>query len=392
MAGVMRISLLSTMKGYYGGEVHLAHLAAGLLNRGHEVTCLVHTGGLLQEKLRANGVPTMGVDITQWFQARPLARLRNHLQGSGAQILHSHNPRDYFIAAAAGWGLGVANIGTRHHLRPMAQPRLKRPFLSKFRRLIAVSEAVQMKLLEDGLFPEDKIVCIPNGTPLVPTQHTGRPSVGRLRLACGATMDDPVIGVVGRLGPEKGLETVIRAMARMVAHWPRLKLCLVGDEAGQQVHRQELEALVRGYGLEGTVYFVGYQPDAQHVARQFNALVVSSRAEPFGLVTIEAMAQGCPVVVTNTGGSPEIVRDGVEGFLFSPGDDQQLAKRLEILLESPGLNRQMGTAGRLRVQESFNLDLMVMRTEEVYRQALCAPKNLLGNLDLPENEAEDITA
>jgi len=79
------------------------------------------------------------------------------------------------------------------------------------------------------------------------------------------------------------------------------------------------------------------------------------------------------VVVTNSGGSPEIVRDGVEGFLVEPLDVSQLASRLEVLLSSPGLCREMGSRGRRRVEQEFSLDVMLDRTEKIYRQAAGLP-------------------
>jgi glycosyltransferase involved in cell wall biosynthesis len=82
------------------------------------------------------------------------------------------------------------------------------------------------------------------------------------------------------------------------------------------------------------------------------------------------MAQRRPVVVTETGGSPEIVRDGIDGFLVAPGDAAALALRLACLLESPGLRAEMGRRGRLRVERWFTTERMVRATEGVYRAAL----------------------
>jgi len=342
IAGVMQIILLSTMNGFFGGEVHLVNLAAGLTNRGHEVSCVVRPNSDLHARLDEEAITAVPLNITQWYQPGPLAKFRSFLKATQPDILHSHNPRDYFIAAAATWGLDVTNVGTRHQLRSMALPGLKRPFLRRFQGMIAVSDAVRSKLEANKLLPENCVVTIHNGTGVSASAPPSRPASGRLRLACGARENDPVVGMVGRLSPEKGIETAIRAVARLRRDWPRLKLCLVGDGNGSNRYRSSLKAMVQQLGLEKMVHFVGYQPGAQRAINQFDVLVVSSLAEPFGLVTIEAMALGCPVVVTDTGGSPEIVRDGVEGFLFSPGDDGMLAKRLEVLLESQGLNRQMG--------------------------------------------------
>lgn len=366
----MNIAYLSTMTGYYGGEVHLAGLAAGMRERGHQVLCVVRPDSQLLRRLPGLGLSVQALPLLHWYDPVMMSRLGRLLRKRGIEILHTHVPRDYYTAAVASLGTEVVNVGTRHQLYPIGLPVLKRPFLGRFEVMIAVSQAVRGGLIGSLAMDNDRVVTVPNGIALPAAAVLDDPVAGPLRLACGAAAQDPVVGFVGQLCPSKGLETLITACARLSGNWPRLKLCVIGegDENGQYLAR--LKGLAADLGVSGAVHFLGYRPDAAQAAREFNVQVISSLAEPFGLVTLEAMAQSRPVVVTNTGGSPEIVRDGVEGFLVRPGDDAQLAGRLDVLLDSPGLCREMGRRGSRRVAREFSLDLMVDRTEEVYRQAL----------------------
>lgn len=368
----MRIAFLSTMTGYYGGEVHLAELATGLRERGHEVVCAVRQGSVLMSRLQERGLPVEGVPAFHWYDAVNVGRLRRILARCGAQILHTHLPRDYYTAAAATLGTGTVNVGTRHLLFPIGMPLLKRPFLGRFAAMIAVSEAVRQQVVGSGVLDKSRVVTIPNGIACGPDHADRAPVFGPLRQACGAGPDDPVVGFVGRLCPTKGVEVLIQAVDILHGDWPRLKVCLIGDADGAPHYLQALQRAVAEAGLAEVVHFLGYRADACRAAREFNVQVLPSLAEPFGLVTLEAMAQGCPVVVTATGGSPEIVRDGVEGFLVRPRDPRQLARRLDVLLDSPGLAREMGRRGRQRLEKEFTRDLMLDRTEQVYRQALAA--------------------
>jgi glycosyltransferase involved in cell wall biosynthesis len=175
---------------------------------------------------------------------------------------------------------------------------------------------------------------------------------------------------VGRLCPSKGLETLLRSIALLAPRWPELKVFVLGDEVGGRRYRQQLERLAVNLGLADTVLFFGYVDDAASLSAEFDVQVICSTAEPFGLVTLEAMAQSRPVVATATGGSPELVRDGVEGFLVRPDDADTLARRLDCLLDSPGLRREMGQRGRRRVYENFTRRNMLDRTEELYREIM----------------------
>lgn len=364
----MKIAYLSTMAGYYGGEMHLASLAAGMAARGHDVLCVVRPGSQLEQRLPVLGLRVLAVPLTQWCDPWTLGRLGALLRRQGTRILHTHVPRDYYTATAATVGLPVVNVATRHQLHPIGAPSLKRPFLSRVAMMIAVSGAVARGLAANRALAADRIVVVPNGIRPETRPLPGAPVAGPLRLACGAAAGDPVVGFVGRLCPTKGLETLLRAAALLRPEHPRLKICVVGQDDQDGRYLARLRGLCGELGLGPVVCFLGYRADAPTAAREFDVQVVPSLAEPFGLVTLEAMNQGRPVVATLTGGSPEIVRDGVEGFLTRPGDAGQLARRLEVLLDSPGLCRAMGRRGRRRVAGEFSLDLMLDRTEAVYRQ------------------------
>jgi glycosyltransferase involved in cell wall biosynthesis len=362
----MRIAHLSSMTGFYGGEVCLLNLAVGLQRRGHSLACVVRPDSRLRRELTARGIAVLPLPLVDWFEPLGVARLRRWLIREDIQILHTHLPRDYFIAAAATLGTEVANVGSRHQLNRISLPVLKRPFLSRFRAMIAVSQAVCRGLAASQIMEPDRVVTIPNGI-----AWDGSPGAYvDLRRARGVGPDVPVVGFVGRLCPGKGVETLLRATAGLKQRWPDFQLFILGDGPGVTDYVKSLRKLAVHLGLEAQAHFFGYVDNAAAACAAFDVQVVSSQAEPFGLVTLEAMAQRVPVVVTNSGGSPEIVRDGVEGFLVPPGDPDVLTRRLDCLLDSPGLRREMGRRGRERVRRRFTLDHMLDATEALYLKTL----------------------
>jgi glycosyltransferase involved in cell wall biosynthesis len=302
-----------------------------------------------------------------WFDPRSVIRLRRWLRQQRVQILHSHNPRDYYLAAVASNQTHVVNVGSRHHLFPMRHRYLKRPFLRRFAAMIAVSGAVHRGLCASRVIDPARIVTIHNGID-VQRELPNRDGLRRQVQLGGATQ---VIGYVGRLCPDKGVETLLVALRLLLdAGKNDLLLFVVGDDLSGGRYRRKLKGMTRELELEESVHFFGYVDDAARAAADFDIQVICSQAEPFGLVTLEAMAHQHPVVATASGGSLEIVRDGIDGFLVPPGDAKVLADRLQRLLAEPQLRRRLGARGRARVEEKFSLARMLDRTETVYRAVL----------------------
>ncbi len=155
----------------------------------------------------------------------------------------------------------------------------------------------------------------------------------------------------GRLHPSKGQDVLLRAVERIVGVMPAVEVVF----AGGGTERQKLEEMAGELGVAKKVRFAGALERPQLLAEMARAAVcvVPSRSEAFGLVNIEAMAMGTPVVASRVGGIPEIVRDGVDGFLFEPGNDAELAERLLRILKDRDLREQMGRNARQRFLEEF---------------------------------------
>jgi glycosyltransferase involved in cell wall biosynthesis len=302
-----------------------------------------------------------------WFDPWSVIRLRRWLRRRNIQILHSHNPRDYYLAAVASNRTRVVNVGSRHHLRPLRHRYLKRPFLHRFAVMIAVSNAVRQRLCASRVIDPGRVVTIHNGIDV----DRELPRRNGLRHRVDLDSVTPVVGYVGRLCPDKGVETLLEAI-RLLREAGRsdLRVFVVGEDQCHGRYRRKLERMAHDLNLAQSVHFFGYVDDAARAAADFDVQVVCSRAEPFGLVTLEAMAHQHPVVATAAGGSLEIVRDGIDGFLVPPGDAPRLAEKLLRLLADPELRQRLGARGRARVVEKFSLSCMLDRTEAVYRAVL----------------------
>ncbi len=363
----MRIAFLSSRHGFYGGEVHLLQLAAGLARRGHEVACCVPPGSGLAVRLAGAGLDVTTVPLVDWFEPAGAARAAAWLRRRRPDILHTHCPRDHYLAAAVTRGLPTRNVGTRHELRPIGAPRLKRPFFRRFAAMIAVSEAVRAAFVASGVMVPERVVTVRNGV----DADRPAPPRGGLRRSAGLHAEAPVVGYVGRLSPGKGVDTLIEAMALLRRDGgPRAHLFIVGDDPGRRgAYGRDLRRLADRLDPGGFTHFFGWLEDAAAAGVDFDLQVVPSRAEPCGLATLEGMAHGLAIVATDAGGSPELLRDGREGLLVPPDDAGALAARLARLLGDPQLRARLGAAARRRVADEFSLHRMLDGVESVYRLA-----------------------
>jgi glycosyltransferase involved in cell wall biosynthesis len=173
---------------------------------------------------------------------------------------------------------------------------------------------------------------------------------------------------VGRLNPVKGLIVLLEAFAVLARRYPNLHLSFVGD--GPQ--RPALESIVSEKGLCECVTFHGYRSQAElreHYAGA-DVFVMTSFAEGLPVVLMEAMAFGVPVVAPCITGIPELVMDGVSGFLTTPGDVEDLIERIETLLDNPELRNRFAMEGRRKVEQEFNLLLETSRLTDIMKNHL----------------------
>jgi len=164
----------------------------------------------------------------------------------------------------------------------------------------------------------------------------------------------------------KGLDQLISAMPRLLSDWPDLELVAVGE--GDD--RASLEHLAAERGIKRRVHFLSRVSQAELAAcyAACEIFALPSRGEGFGLVYLDAMSHGKPVIAGAHGGAPEVVEDGATGFLVSHGDVQQLITALRTLLVNPARARQMGACGRARVEREFRYERFAAAFEEILRE------------------------
>jgi glycosyltransferase involved in cell wall biosynthesis len=252
----------------------------------------------------------------------------------------------------------------RHRIRGFYDRRLAGPVVAAAARVIVQTQEEERLLRTLGLTLPPVEILPPGYSPL-PSPPEGLPSFQDRMGVPG-----PYVLFVGRLASNKGLVELLPAFAALARDDSEAHLVLVGEDGGM---RATLEARVRGLGLETKVHFLGHLPDDALVAaayRDARFSVLPSEYEAFGLVLLESLAQGTPVIASRVGGIPEFIEDKRTGLLVPPGDVPALTAALQRLWSDPALARRLGRHGRTEVVPRYTWDRVVDRLEVVYREVL----------------------
>lgn len=353
-----------------GAENHLADLVRGQLAAGHRVGVAYLKGdGWWTETLRAAGADITDLGMRRWLDPLALLRLVTAVRRFQPEVVHGHlTPAEpYAWMARCLAARRAAFVVSKHNDDPCGLERGYRPVTrrvtTRARRVIAISAAVARFLPPLGV-DSGRIRVIRYGLDVAAWVRPDPAAVARLRTEWGGTV---VIGCVARLVPQKAHEVLLAGFAR--AATPAWRLVLVGSGPLECVLRAEAQRL----GIAAQVVWAGQRSDMAEVMGSFDALALTSIYEGLGLVLLEAMAAGRPVVASAVSAIPEIVGDdGAAGVLVPPRDPAALAGALRRVID-PAVAAVMGPAGRRRVAEHFSLASMVAATDAVYAEALaCA--------------------
>jgi glycosyltransferase involved in cell wall biosynthesis len=187
----------------------------------------------------------------------------------------------------------------------------------------------------------------------------------------GSKMDKPLVVWIGRLQRWKGTHIFLKAAAIVNEKFPEAQFCVVGGTLFgiESEYQKELKDLAESLNLNGSLNFAGHQSCVQSFLNSADIVVHSSiQPEPFGLVLLEAMNAGKPVVASNKGGPVEIVENGVTGYLIPPNDPQELANAIITLLRNGTLRTKMGQAAQERVKKHFNPSKMIQQLQSLYSE------------------------
>ncbi len=353
----MRVAAYTDSNDLGGAEKALATLVRGLGDWIEVIVVGTNPAIVREVAAGRDGAETRIVRSvrSKWDLRGSVAHLRM-MRELRPDVLHANLPTPWSCQYALGAALltpGVRTLAVQHAIAPphtRSQVRLNRLNLKHLDAHVAVSVAAAHFIERVVGLGEQAVRVIYNGVPDVSV--AARPRV----------TDGPVVGYVGRLAPEKGLDVLLRAIRTL----PDVTVVLVGDGPD----RPRLERLGRELGVSDRVCMPGWVRDPRPWYPGFDVFALPSRSEALGIAAIEAMLATLPVVASRVGGTPEVVVDGGTGILVPPDDHEALAREIRSLLASPDLCSQMGERGREIALRRFGVAPMLRSYESIYRELL----------------------
>jgi glycosyltransferase involved in cell wall biosynthesis len=361
-----------------------------------QLTRLLHHSGRYQvflASLKSDGVLRSQVadlnlaeiscyPLTSFYDAnavRQLRRLIKDLRRLKIDVLHTHDFYTNIFGMVAAFVAGVpVRIAARREtsgMRSRAQQHAQRAAYALAHQIVANSEAVQRKLIEEGVC-KDKITVIHNGFDPNRVGSSRSSSRDEALDAFGLKKNSSrrFVTIVANMRHDvKDYPMFLRAAKRVSAAFPKVGFLL----AGEGELKSQLENVAAELGLANKTVFLGSVADIATLLSASDVCVLTSKAEGFSNSILEYMAAGCPVVATDVGGAREAIIEGETGYLVGSGEDELMAERIISLLESPAMGRHMGEVGQQVVTEKFSTAAQLHNTEALYERLLLTKRGHL---------------
>jgi glycosyltransferase involved in cell wall biosynthesis len=219
-------------------------------------------------------------------------------------------------------------------------------------------------MIEVNHFPPEKIISIPTGTDL--NRFNPDRVKGNIREELGIDQDTPLVGSISIIRTEKGYPYFLEAAQEILKVKPEARFLIVGYEPKGDTLAQE----VRRQGLDDRVFMPGLREDIPDILARLDVFVLCSLREAFGQAIAQALAMERPVVATNVGGIPELIKNNQTGLLVPPADSKALAKAILELLENRKKALKLGKNGRRLIEEKFSQKAMIDKIEVLYQELL----------------------
>ena len=358
-----------------GAEVQLATLLSFLIRApGFDFSAVLLNEGKLADELRGLGVKVTVFAENSLSAPKIFVQLVKYFRRNKRHIIHTHKYKDTILAAPAAKLCGIPHVVRTVHGLPepfQGLQALKIRFYETIERIVSrncvdatigVSSQIESKYKTRG--EVGRVACIRNGIDL--KERSRQIDRWLTRKELGIDPGTHVMGTVGRLTSVKGLPYLLMAAKNLLNLGMTVKVLIVGEGS----IRSDLETQARDLGISEDVVFAGYREDTDDLLRAMDIFVLPSLSEGIPMALLEAMAASRVVIASRVGGIPEVIDDGVEGFLVEPRDVNGLTETCLRLIQSPVMAKEMGEKARKRVERDFSAEEMAHRVASLYHELI----------------------
>jgi len=328
-----------------------------------DITSILLNEGKLADEVRKLGISVTVVDETRFNTLQIVKKIRQNIKHLSPDIIHSHRRKENILAYySVRPGNKIQMVCTQHG---MSEPlnynikRLQNVALSKynlyimskyFKRVIAVSEDIKNNFIQNYGFKIDNVLLIHNGTNV--------PDISSFN------KDDNiyVIGSAGRLFKVKDYPLMVEIAREISQKTDKIKFVLAGDGP----ERETILDMVKKYKIEKTFILTGFIDNMNNFYNDLDLYINTSLHEGLPMSILEAMSHGLPVVAPRSGGIPEILKNGLHGFLVDARNPKMFAEKCLQLYWDRALSRRMGDASREKIIDEFSLEKMAEKYYNLY--------------------------
>lgn len=353
------VCFFNSTRAWGGGEKWHYDMAAGIDRERWRPMVVAGTGSELFRRSSRAVLPVYNISVSNLSFLNPvkILHVKDIFRGGKVWTVIINHPADLKLAGPAARLAGVPNIVYRRGSAiPVMDTALNRHIFAKYiTDIITNSEETRSSITRNNplLFDSARIRVIYNGLDIEEWDARTAESIYRHHPG------ELVIGNAGRLERQKGQKHLMKIAAALRERGLSFRLLIAGEGS----LRQDLERQAESLGVSDIVTFTGFVENMKSFMSSIDIFVLTSLWEGFGYVLVEAMASGIPVVAFDTSSNPEIVEEGVSGYLADPFDTDQAAERIMALASDRALRERIGAAGRRSAAERFSLAASIGRFE-----------------------------
>lgn len=345
-----------------GGSFHLLKLLENI-NRKKYLPILISKNSDIARRLTKK-TKCYILPLKNRIDATSINKLKGIITEEKPNIIHLHSTRSGILGTMAAKQTEIPIIYTEHLFTKSYIPKNKiiywvqktafKKLAGYIKQVIAVSNSVKNYLVDEKIFPENKISVIYNGVE-IPDNFINK------------SKNNYTVGSIGSLQPIKGYNYLIEAIDIIRRKNPKIYKKIILKIIGSGPEKENLQKQIRSLKLQNKISFLNYPEDIDEEINQWNLYIQPSLSESFGMAIAEAMAHGLPIIASKVGGIVEIVND-YSGILIEPKRSDLLAKSIIKLFSDVKLSRKMGKCARQRIKDKFSLKKMIANTEKIYEK------------------------
>ena len=357
----IKVLHIDTEKGWRGGQQQAAYLIDALFKNGFHTSMVCQPHSVIQKFCKNQGLPCFAIRMLGEIDFVSGFRIARLCRKSQVSILHLHSAHALAIGL---WTklfypklklIGVRRVDFHIHKNWLSQLKYRS---RKLDRIVCISEAIRQILIADGI-PAEKLVTIHSGIDIHKFDGITPPTDFRAQL--GIPRDHILIGTIAAMAGHKDYPNLLQAAKIVCEKFDRVTFCTVGDGP----EKERIFKLAKELGIDTRFIFAGYRNDIGNFLKSFDIFVLASKKEGLGTSLLDAQAVGLPIVACETGGIPEIIGHGINGWLVPAQNENALAVAIMKLIRQGGLRKKLGL-NALQSVKKFDIQFTIEKNIQLY--------------------------